>query len=62
VISLKNQDKKMPPRDKKEKMNCPTILSGIPVEPLKSEQTDPFGSYTGNAINNEIPVQDADDL
>ena len=59
---MKNQDKKMPSRDNKEKQYFPTILPGMPIEPLKSEQTDPFGSYTGNAVNNEVPVQDVDDL
>ena len=56
------QEKKCPHRDQKDKKLCPSILNKLPIEPLKSEQTDPFGSYTGNAVNNEIPTQDVDDL
>ena len=25
-------------------------------------QADPFGSYTGRALDGDVPVQDADDL
>ena len=46
----------------KEPYRFPTIYPGEPLTAMRSEQTDPFGSYTGNAVNNEVPVQDADDL
>ena len=29
---------------------------------LKNNKFDPQGSYTGNATNNEKPIQDVDDL
>lgn len=28
----------------------------------ESEQADPLGSYTGNPVDGEDPIQDADDL
>ena len=28
----------------------------------KSSKFDPFGSYTGNSVDGEMPVQDQDDL
>ncbi len=45
-----------------EPYRFPRIYPGEPLAAMRSEKTDPFGSYTGNAVNNEVPVQDADDL
>lgn len=56
-------------RKKKEKQEkavgtpyrFPTVYPGMPIETMQSN-TDPLGSYTGNATDGQMPVQDADDL
>ena len=49
---------------KKPELNCKPDVPFIPgtVGTEKINNTDPYGSYTGRAADNEIPVQDADDL
>ncbi len=59
---MKQNQKRAPGNRAIDKLQCPSGRKTIPPEPLQSLDTDPFGSYTGNPIDNEVPVQDADDL
>ncbi len=43
-------------------MQFPGLEKGMPMDEMKSPDTDPLGSYTGNPVDDEVPVQDADDL
>lgn len=59
---MNKRKKKLPGKNSADALQLPSIRPGMPLEPLKSEKTDPYGSYTGNPIYGEVPVQDADDL
>ncbi len=54
--------KKLPGNQAINQMQFPGLEKGMPMDEMKSEDTDPLGSYTGNPVNDEVPVQDADDL
>ncbi len=54
--------KKLPGNQAINQLQFPGLEKGMPMDEMKSEDTDPLGSYTGNPINEEVPVQDADDL
>lgn len=62
----KKNKKKLPGNEAINQLQFPGIHPGMPLEEvreeLKSEDTDPLGSYTGNPIDEEVPVQDVDDL
>ncbi len=51
---MENRQKRAKKAQKSDKNNL--------QNPFISPQTDPFGSYTGNPLNGDVPVQDADDL
>lgn len=54
--------KKLPGNQAINQMQFPGLEKGMPMDEMKSPDTDPLGSYTGNPVNDEVPVQDADDL
>ncbi len=54
--------KKLPGNQAINQVQFPGLEKGMPMDEMKSEDTDPLGSYTGNPVNEEVPVQDADDL
>ncbi len=54
--------KKLPGNQAINQLQFPGLEKGMPMDEMKSEDTDPLGSYTGNPVNEEVPVQDADDL
>ena len=54
--------KKLPGNQAINQMQFPGLEKGMPMDEMKSPDTDPLGSYTGNPVNDEMPVQDADDL
>ena len=58
---MEKKKKELPDKEKKMPYRFPTIYPGMPIETMQSK-TDPLGSYTGNEMNGDIPVQDADDL
>ncbi len=54
--------KKLPGNQAINQVQFPGLEKGMPMDEMKSEDTDPLGSYTGNPVNDEVPVQDVDDL
>jgi hypothetical protein len=58
---MAKQKKEEPKNEGKTPYRFPAMYPTVPVEEFRSK-TDPLGSYTGNEMNGETPVQDADDL
>lgn len=54
--------KKLPGNQAINQVQFPGLEKGMPMDEMKSPDTDPLGSYTGNPVDGGVPVQDADDL
>lgn len=58
----KKNKKKLPGNQAINQLQFPGLDRTMPMEEMKSADTDPLGSYTGNPADGGVPVQDADDL
>ena len=59
---MSKKKKKLPGDQGENALHFPSVQPGMPLQTMKAAKTDPLGSYTGNPVDDDVPVQDADDL